>query len=232
MNRQISANKNAFGFTLAEILIAIFIFGLIITMLFSSHNLIFSNIQRVQESVTVADMAKNCLDRMASDLQSIYVDTLPTYKMPEFNTPPEPYRIVGETLGIGDQSFSMLRFTSTAHLPIGYTVQQDGIAEIVYYAMETDNRDVVLRRADHLYPYGDFEENENDPILCENVKSLTFMYFDTDGTEYETWDSESRDFKYATPRLVMIILEIGDKAASQYFQTRVVLPLFREAIDV
>lgn len=222
--------KRSEGFTLFEILIAISIFAIVVTMLFSSHSLILSNIGNIQEGVATAEMAQNCINRMVADLQSIYLNLPPAYAPPEFDAPPEDYRLVGDTSTAGDTTFSKLRFTSTAHLPLGLSVQQDGIAEIVYYVQETDDHPFVIRRADNLYPYRPFEENENDPVLCEDISALTFKYYDEEGTEYDLWDSESSDMDYATPRVIGIAIGVGDEVSSKVYQTRIMLPVYRGRI--
>ncbi|MEE8399369.1 MAG: prepilin-type N-terminal cleavage/methylation domain-containing protein [Desulfobacterales bacterium] len=226
--------KQSEGFTLFEILIAIAIFAIVVTMLFSSHILILSNTESVQEGMATAEMAQNCINRMVADLQSIYLTLPPVYEPPEFDTPPEDYRLVGDTTTVGDTPFSRLRFTSSAHLPLGLSIQADGIAEIIYYVQETQDHPFVIRRADNLYPYEpfeEFEENENDPVLCEDISALAFKYFDEEGTEYDVWDSESSDTEYATPRIIGISIGVGDAAAPKLYQTKIMLPLYRGKIE-
>ncbi len=220
----------AFGFTLLEILIAIFIFSIIVTTVFGSYNAIFSNIETIDKGITDYEMAKNCLNRMVADLRSIHVSMPPKYAIPDFDAPPDPYRIVGDTSDAVNVSFARLRFTSLAHIPFEKSIT-DGIAEIVYYVQDADDGNYVLRRADTLYPYKPFQENKNDPVLCEGVKSLTFKYYDHKGTEYEDWDSESDEFRYSTPMAISIRLELGMDSDSQLFETMVTLPVCREKIE-
>jgi len=220
-----------FGFTLAEILIAIFIFAIVMSMLFSSFNSSLTTTDVVYGGITTAQMAKNCINRVVSDLQSIYLALPPAYHQPEINTPPDPYRLVGETTNVNGTDFSKLRFTSSAHLPFGYSENSDGIAEIVYYIDQSDKDTWVMRRADQLYPYDDFEAKATDPILCEKIKSLAFVFYDEEGEEHETWDSESPDVKYASPRAIGITLEIGNEETSQIFKTKIALAVYRDKIE-
>jgi general secretion pathway protein J len=215
------------GFTLLEIVIAIFIFSIIVTTIFGSYNSVFTGTEIMNEGVTSYETARTCLDRMIFDLESIHVSLPPQYSPPDFNGPPDPYRIVGSTDNIQTVSFPKLRFTSTAHVSFGGTTESL-IAEIVYYVQATDNGHYLLRRADNLYPYEEFEENANDPVLCENLKSLTFNYYDREGTEYEMWDSDAEDFGYATPAAIGITLELTSGTDSLWFKTMVTLPVYRE----
>jgi len=215
------------GFTLLEILIAIFIFAVIVTTLFGSYNLVFSNVKNIHEGMDVYEMAKNCLNRMILDLESVHVSRSSGYKPPEFDEAPDPYRIVGDSSYSGDRRFSKLRFTSLAHLPLEKH-DRGGIAEIVYYVQADDARGYVLKRADTLYPYEPFEEKGIDPVLCEGVKSLSFTYYDHEGREHELWDSDSDEYGYATPRAIRIRLEVGDESSAKLFETMVTIPVSRE----
>jgi len=215
------------GFTIVEIMIAIFIFAIVITMLFSSHNLVLSNTASIKGGMDMVEVAKNCIDRMVADLQSIYLNLPPAYSPPDLDDPPEPYRVVGDKTTVETTDFARLRFTSSAHLSYGHNPSPDGIAEIVYYVQDAGENGTVLRRADHRYPFGEFEESEDDPILCVTIRSLEFTYYDEESTPYELWDSESPDFGHATPRVIGILLEIGDAAAPYRYETKVHLPVYR-----
>ncbi|MGD9082124.1 MAG: prepilin-type N-terminal cleavage/methylation domain-containing protein [Desulfobacterales bacterium] len=215
------------GFTLLEILIAIFIFAIIVTTIFGSYNSVFTGAEVINQGVISYETARTCMNRMILDLESIHVSLTPQYAPPDFNGPPDPYRIVGDIHNVQTVSFPKLRFTSTAHVSFrGKT--ESNIAEIVYYVQATDNGHYLLRRADNLYPYEEFEENSNDPVLCENLKSLTFTYYDREGAEYDLWDSDAEDFGYATPAAIGISLELTSGTDSLWFKTMVTLPVYRK----
>jgi general secretion pathway protein J len=215
------------GFTLLEILIAIFIFAILVTTIFGSYNSVFTGAEEINQGVTSYEMARNCLNRMIFDLESIHLSLPPQYAPPDFNGLPDPYRIVGDTNNVQNISFPKLRFTSTAHVSFGGKTESH-IAEIVYYVQATDNDNYLLRRADKIYPYEEFEENSGDPVLCENLKSLTFKYYDREGTEYDLWDSDAEDFGYATPAAIGIKLELTGGRNSLWFKTMVTLPVCRK----
>ena len=75
------------------------------------------------------------------------------------------------------------------------------------------------------------QANKNDPVLCEKIKTLAFTYYDEEGADYEIWDSESPDFKYATPRAIRITLEIGDEEEFQIYHTKITLPVYRGKME-
>lgn len=165
------------GFTLIEILIAIFIFSIIVTTIFGSFTSVFSSAKMIDEDIDAYEMAKNCFDRMILDLRSVRISSEFNYIRPGIGTdnPPDPYRIVGDISYAETGSFSRIRFTSQTHLPLEKSTQ-DGIAEIVYYVQSTDDDSYVLRRADSLYPYKRFEgkvfEEKRLTLYCVKISSL------------------------------------------------------------
>ena len=215
------------GFTLLEIMIAIFIFAIIATTIFTSYTSLLSGNETSDQGTASYEMAKNCLNRMIVDLACTHVTLPPGYSPPVLGEPPELYRIVGEIFDIQGVSFPRLRFTSLSHLSFGGKTEK-GIAEIVYYVQASGDGNYVLKRSDNLYPYETFEEKAGDPVLCTDVKSLTFKYYDQDGTAYDLWDSDDEDFGYATPKAIDINLELANNSNSLWFKTMVTLPVYRK----
>jgi general secretion pathway protein J len=210
--------------------VTIFIFAIIATTIFGSYNSVFSNAAELKADMAASEMAKNCLNRMAMDFQSMYISLPPVYSPPQGDQEPDLYRLSGEVTATGGTPFARLRFASLAHLPLGAT-KQTGIAEIIYYVRQTPDRKYTLRRSDKLILFESSEEKETDPILCENLKALTFTYYGTEGEAQESWDSESEDLGYSTPRAIGIKLVIGSDEKNQGFETLVKLPQFRDKIE-
>jgi len=220
----------AAGFTLMEILLAFLILGIVVTTILASFNAVFSTTDTLKNSSRIYDMAKNCLNRITLDLGALYVTQPPLYKPPDFDDSPDSYRIVGSSTGIDGTSFANLRFTSSAHIPSDKS-RRSGIAEIVYYVQAKNDGRRVLKRADHLYPYPPFEEQGGDPVLCQDVKSLVFRYYDNEGSESEEWNSDSDEYGHATPAAIVIQLEIGNESTSYTFETTVRLAVHRKKIE-
>lgn len=219
------------GFTLMEILVATAILAIVVTTVLASFNSVFSTTEVLDESADIYEMAENCLKRMTLDLESVHVTQRPLYKPPELDQPPDPYRFVATVSDTGGTGFAQnLRFTSRAH--VGFEKSfREGIAEIIYYVKAGDDGHLTLKRADNLYPYPEFEEKGSDPALCKHVKSLSFKFYDKEGTEFDVWDSDSEEFGYATPKAIAIKLELSNKAVSHTFETMVSLPISREKTD-
>lgn len=215
------------GFTLVEILVAVFILAIVVSLVMGSFNGIYEGADRINLGSDLHELGNACLNRMAKDLQSMHVSAYPRYNRPDIDDDPEIYHIKGEKRSSGGNTFGWLRFTSMAHLPFNQQVSE-GIAEIVYYVQQTPENDYILRRADKLYPYPEeFEESETDPILCEKLRKFEVTYYDAKGREFDEWDSESDDMEFGTPRAIGIKLEVGTEALSYMFQSRLAVPAYR-----
>ncbi len=225
-----SIQDPASGFTLMEILLAFLILAIVITAIMGSFNAVFSTTDTLKNSGQYYEMAKNCLNRMTGDLDGFFVTQPPLYKKRGFDDPPDLYRIVGGNSEVNGTGFANLRFTSSAHIPLD-SVNRAGIAEIVYYVQAKNDGQLVLKRADHLYPYPKFEESSGDPVLCQDVKSLAFKYYNAEGEASEVWDSDSEENGYATPTAVGIQLEIGTESKSYTFETTVRLAVYRKKLE-
>ena len=225
-------NKQEKGFTLLEILLAVFIFGIVITTLFGSFNAIFGSAEEVDQKTAQREMVGITLDRISEDLAGLYLTHSPLYTPALEESKPDPYRVWGENRNVGNTAFSVFRFTSFAHLPFENNLQK-GIAQIIYYVQSTGNGQYVLKRADQLYPYDAledyrFEDNATDPVLCRDVQSFAVAYIDDQGEAYESWDSEAEEFGFGTPRALKIKIVVGKEERTLNAGTEILLPTFRE----
>ncbi len=210
-----------------EILVAVLILGIVVTTVLTSFNMVFSTTETLESSAAVFESGKTCLSRIIADLENIAIAERPFYKPPGVGDPPDPYRFLGKNSNVGGTRIAELRLTSHAHVSIEREPRK-GVAEIVYYVQDQTEGGLVLRRADHLYPYPRIEERSGDPILCENVKSLAFTYVAEDGEETDTWDSDSPESGNATPSMVAVRLEIMNAGEVFVFQTTVGIPMVRK----
>ena len=218
------------GFTLAEVLIAIAIFALLVSIIMGSFSGVFSHTEDLAIERANNAMARSCLMRMTTDLSNTYVPKSPFFKPPETGQDPSLYRFVASDASNVGPTQARLQFASRAHVDFNASGRQ-GIAIIRYYLEPVDrglNPTFRLRRSDVLSYVAELPEPKNDPIICENVRSLKLEYINAEGESSEEWDSESADYNLATPRAVRIRLELAGAAGSaRVFQTVVTLPLWR-----
>jgi len=228
-NRQ--QNNDINGFTLLEIMISIFIFAIIITTILVSYQAVFFNSEKIDAGMDLYTMASSCLNRLAIDISGVAISLPPKYRQPEMDSEPDPYRIIGDASNLPSGSFSRLRFASRSHAGLD-GAGKTGITEIVYYVDEDRDGNLALHRRDRLSPYEYTQEEIQEPVVCEHLKSLVFTYHDADGEIYESWESESGDQEYATPRAIQVKLDIGrSESESLTFDTLLMMPVIRDAIE-
>jgi len=68
---------NPEGFTLFELLIAIFIFALVLTTIYASSTGTFRVVNETESEVEIYRMARIAMERMLEDLESLYVQRSP-----------------------------------------------------------------------------------------------------------------------------------------------------------
>ena len=223
----------ASGFTLVEILLAITVFGLVSGLIFGAYTKTLDNIEHTDRSIHGYSQAKTCLERMTADLKAIRVTGLAAYKPPETSfSDNDPWRVEG-TEREGGSDFPRLSFASLAHVDLSGD-GREGTASITYYVTkEAEGRTGwVLRRKDAFMAELFGEGSGADPILCDNVKALKFIYYNAEGDESTSWDSDSDTSSFTTPRSVGVILDIvgpnGPDGAPVRFTTTIDLPSWRD----
>lgn len=206
------------GFTLIEILIAVFILGIVLTTVYASYTGTFRTIRATETDAELYGMARTVLERMTRDLEAVA-----PWKG-AFSFTAKPYYL-------GDREFTRLIFRSTAHIAFSEKEEPAGIAVIEYGVEEgTEKEGYALSRSDSLHrdpekeaaPTGGF-------LLCDRVEILTYRFFDSAGKEYETWnDGQDEAQKKKAPAMVEIRLGLVNERDREHpfpFMTRVSLPL-------
>ncbi len=236
--------RKSAGFTLLEILIAIVIFAVLATIVYSTFNAVISKTNAIKAETSIDDMAATCLTRICRDLRAVYVEQYPLYKPPDFGDPPDPYRFAAEMDYVGTEQFSRLQFASTEHLPVSTGKPENGsasaeLAQIRYHVDKSSASEsgYVLKRGDTPFPY-DISQNpaakpdpETDPVLCTGIAAFKLTFFDADGNASESWDSDAQTVDYATPRAVRVELKIKNGKGTHSFSTRISLPTYREPLE-
>ena len=213
------------GFTLMEILVVMMIFGIVFLTIYSAWAAVVKTSRTVSIDAIQYEAAEACLNRIIDDLQSLYVIQRPQYSPPGAGEDPDPYRFRAEN---EPTAFPILQFGSLGHLGLRRGAM-NASARIAYYLESSSGQaPFVIRRSDRLFPADPLEKDPADPILCENVLELAFLFFDPDGTGHDNWDSDDETFDYATPAAVAIHLVIGAAQRPIAFDTTVVLPVTRE----
>jgi general secretion pathway protein J len=221
MKRETVPGKSKAGFTLLEILLAIFILAIVMSTVYASYTGTLKIVEETRYSDYIYGMARNTMKRMIADMESI-----------------SPYngvfRFVSEKSDMGDEDFTDLTFLTSAHLDF-FEAHSSGTALVSYYVEEDgDKKGYLLKRSDILYRGGKEEEEEALKVagfvLCDSLKSVKYTFYDSEGEEYEDWDTASpiKPGSEGAPSLISVELEfVNPKDAENPFRfaTRVFVPM-------
>jgi general secretion pathway protein J len=206
------------GFTLIEILIAIFILTTVLTTVYAAYTGTFRIAKDTRLGDNIYSMARTAMNRMTKDLESVC-----------------GYRSSFKFASTKSEDFMELSFLSSAHLNF-YDEKSSGIAVINYFIVEGDKKESrILKRKDELYrnqPEEAEEEVSRDGgyILCEGLQSLTYKFYDNSGEEYDSWDSHSdlesqKDKAPAVISIQMDFINPDNRDRPYRFMTKVFLPM-------
>ena len=191
--------KRESGFTLIEVLMAIVIFSVVMTALFSSFKAFIVSSETVKNDIDHNEKIRGAYNRISLDLESVYIPQFPIYKRPEFNSDPDPYRLAGSEDIIGQQVVSSLTFTSFAHAVYNGGTRK-GLARISYYLKKNENDTYNLHRSDTLWPFPEETAACSDPVLLKGITGFSITYTDTESEEFRNWNSDDEEFDFAFPK--------------------------------
>jgi general secretion pathway protein J len=217
------------GFTLLEILLALFISSVVLSIIYAAYTGTFRNIDETESQSELYQMARVTLERIKEDLESVYLP--PPVGDEGFEE--EGFwstGFLGKAEEIDGRSADTLRFLSTAHLVFDEADKEAGVAQIAYDVKESEGEEegFVLYRSDRSeFEQGVEGEEGAGLVLCEGIRAIHFIYYDDRGQDYEGWDSMEAE-EGRLPARVSIVLEFVNKANPETplrFVTGVALPM-------
>jgi general secretion pathway protein J len=221
-------NIHARGFTLIEILIAIFILGLVLATVYASYSGILKTSHQMEEEGNIYKMARTSMDRMIKDLSSLQTTSLPTSGLSTSGS----FDLRAEKQTLSKREFYSLYFWSASHLAFGENEGEGRPAAISYYVQEDNGGGKFsLWRSDTAGSKPDKEKNTGGGfVICQNIDSLSLRFYDSTGREFESWDSSSfsEEQKGKAPAAVKIelaLVNLNDKEKPYKFMTKVFLPV-------
>ena len=224
--------KTRKGFTLLEILLAMFIFTIVLSTLYTAYTGTFRNVDETESQADIYRMARIALERIIEDLESAYMPPHAAGPTTEEKSP-QSVAFVGETALISDRSADTLLFHSRAHLVFDEEEVDATAARIVYDVRqsEEDEEVFVLYRTDTPGFEEGPEQGTGGLILCDSLHGVDFIYYDDEGREHDGWDSTNEEFKDSLPTMVSVILQFvntRNPEAPLKFASSVVLPMAGE----
>lgn len=212
------------GFTLLEIMLAVLILGLVVAMVTTS---LTGSINAIDATITQGELyyrAQVAMERISEDLSSAILTS--------------DMQFIGEQGGKSSNEEVLLTFSSLAHLIIDPENDEPGMGRVSYAVQadrnQTDN--LLLLRSDVLQrPTADNATSSETEayILADQLRAVTFTYYDYLGGEHESWDTtvevgdDEAEAKRRLPAAVTCHLEFWvnkEEERTISFQTTVLLP--------
>ena len=206
------------GFTLVELLLAISILALVISVTYSALNGIIETKVILEDQREARQIANATLVRLTRELQLAY-EGIP--RLPPRNEPKKRFHssdnVLGEVDNMGGTKFSKITFIALSggqYIPDGGT--HAGIVQITYSVRENpeadlgdlENRTYLLVREERPYirpPEKAYEKEMIFPVT-EDLVGFNLRYYDSDQQSWhDTWGEESRD---GVPALIQFSLQI------------------------
>jgi general secretion pathway protein J len=211
-------NHSKNGFTLIEILIAIFILGVILSTVYASYSNTLTVTRELEYESKVYKMARTTVDRMIHDLSSLQLIG-------------GAFELRSEKEKWGGGEITSLYFWSAAHLAFNEN-EVDGTPALIGYFPQEDaaGEGVSLRRSD--VPANRIVKTQGAQggfVICQNVESLEMKFYDVKGKEYDAWDSSSsvQEQNKKIPSAILIELSLvnkNNKEKPYKFMTKIFLP--------
>ncbi|MCD6570761.1 MAG: type II secretion system protein [Deltaproteobacteria bacterium] len=219
-----SLNRYLTGFTLMEILLAIAITAVVITIVNTTFFRSHAAIESVNAERAVYQVARIAMNRMIKDISCAYI---PSVEIHEDRI--SMYGFVGENDeydGIDNDSISL---TSAANIGLGSVF--GGMCEIGYYLKEMEDKDGLfyLMRREDCRPDNDITDGGNIMEVAEGLTGLNIVYIDSRSKEWDRWDLYE---KLYLPKQVKITLTFSCADEELSFTGVASLPLGGRKIEV
>ena len=167
------------GFTLLEVLMAISILAIVISLAYGSYRATFRIIDTTESQTEIYSKARITMDRISSDLGSLYLGTSGFLQ--------------GKPQNLGNKEADTMGFTSTAHLVLNKKEQPAGYATITYSVVEDpETKGLRLFRLDKAFRPTETEKPDANKglLLCDGLQEVKFRYHCNKRGQQDHWDSK------------------------------------------
>jgi general secretion pathway protein J len=211
------------GFTLVELLMAMFIFAIVVSSVYGSYRATFHIIHGSEARLQMANAARIVFEILAEDLGSIVTGPGVVFS--------------GETNNYSGKRGDSLSFVSSAHLVLRKADTNAGPV-LIRYEVEPDTATGFLdlyRLQSVLLPGVEPNEEEAERhLVCRGLREFRFTYLDRDGNETAEWQVEEREVagegtaEEESPLPTMVSVELSfaeamDSDENTLFKTAVAL---------
>jgi type II secretion system protein J len=211
------------GFTLFEVLLALAILGIVLSILYMTFFQSMAAIAHTEERAEVIQQGRLILERMAAELKGAFI--------PPQESPSKDfcYGLVGESKKEEEDFRDRLDFTTVAYGQADPSERKRDIGELSYFLdHEPGGRGLTLFRRQDDGLDGDLLKGGRSFPVCDRVRSLSFMFFDRLGGKQKEWSSLKGAHRNELPTRIEIQLKLEDARGQVHtFATQVYLPLGR-----
>jgi len=215
------------GFTLLEILVAVAVLGIVVLAALGGLSAVQRSAVAIETNLARVHNAPVFLERLRKDLEALVVVPAEEFRPPDVTSDPDPYRFYCERTVEDPADFVRLEFASQSHLPLAddeLPGQARCISQVAYFVRPTDEGHIILRAA-VVDLRREFAETPAAAVICRQVQGLEYAFEGEDGDTRETWNSDDSQWDFATPRAVLVQLELTDGAR---YRLRIPLIVGRE----
>ncbi len=215
------------GFTLLEIMLAMLVLAMVVSMVSLSLSGSIRAIDATLDQGDVYYRAQVAMERISEDLASALL--------------PADVEFIGAAGESDNGSAARLSFASLAHVVFNSDTDQPGLGLIGYSVRpdEEDEQQLLLLRTDVLYrPIADDQgtKAQNTDVeaflLTDRLRSVKFTFVDRNGEVLDNWntrvDPDDKEAERWLPVAVSCRLEFWinqDEDTSVSFETTVILPV-------
>ncbi len=228
MVRTVKASRgdgNLSGFTLVEVLFAIFIFVIVISSVYGAYRSTFHVIDAARGQLRLANESRRIISLISEDLYSLVLG-------------PDAW-LEGRKENSAANGIS-LEFLASSFLALKKTENTHARNLVKYYVREnTGNGFALYRLQTPIMPGVEVRNTEkNGYLVARQIKNIEFRYTDTGSTEHEEWRKKKEDLfdgiPIALPSAITIILTLfpDEENEDVTFSSVVLLPSLTENSEV
>lgn len=211
------------GFTLMELLVAMGIFAIVVSVVYGAFRSTFNTVENAEYLMEISGKVQTFFDRIKEDLELVYKDDGSFFEGTEEN--------------VDGKRGARLFFVSSADLRLSREQKGGQLVQLGYFSQRNDNTGLLDIYRSEMSISSDKERDYEDYglVLCKGVKAFRLTYFGSDENEYEEWKFGNLEDRFRPveegesgyPVLVRIELVFGspDEEDDILFETSVSLNL-------
>ena len=225
---------NNFGFTLLEVLIAVFNLALMSMMIWQITNNAYRGTEKAKSYDTIYQQARISFKRLTDDLSGAFM-VLPSMQgVASDGTPALETGFFGEDSGERDR----VDFDTMSGIRMVKNEKKSDVLEVGYYVdacPESETNEQCLMRRESAKVDRDVKTGGDGFAIARGVKSFQLEYYDPTKQEWRPdWSSQDPVFVGKLPRAVrmtLVFFDPKDEAGEVVFMTSVLLPMSVAPID-